>query len=254
MIDVNASLGQWPFRRVSGDESAASLVARLRRVGITSAWVSSYEGLLHRDIAAVNERLAGACRGQPLVPFGVVNPSLPDWQDDVRRCREVWNMPGIRLFPNYHGYSLGNPVFAELISLCDRHGLIVQLAAKMEDERTHHPLVKVPPVDLTPLQKVLAANPKLRLILLNAMAVIRGEALARLVESRQVWVETATLEGAAGIEGILKSIPSNRLLLGTHAPLFLPESAVAKLDESNLGETLRRQISLENAAALIPPR
>jgi predicted TIM-barrel fold metal-dependent hydrolase len=86
------------------------------------------------------------------------------------------------------------------------------------------------------------------------MAVVRGEALARLVESHQVWVETATLEGAAGIEGILKSIPANRLLIGTHAPLFLPESAVAKLDESNLGETLRRQISLENAAALIPPR
>lgn len=254
MIDVNASLGQWPFRRVSGDESAASLVARLRRVGVTSAWVSSYEGLLHRDIAAVNERLAGACRGQPLVPFGVVNPSLPDWQDDIRRCREVWNMPGIRVFPNYHGYSLNSPLFAELVSLCDRHGLIVQLAAKMEDERTHHPLVKVPPVDLTPLQDVLAASPKVRVILLNAMAVIRGEALAQLVESRQVWVETATLEGAAGIEGILKSIPANRLLLGTHAPLFLPESAIGKLDESNLGETLRRQISLENAAALIPPR
>lgn len=254
MIDVNASLGQWPFRRVSGDESAASLVARLRRVGITSAWVSSYEGLLHRDVAAVNERLAAACRGQPLVPFGVVNPSLPDWQDDVRRCREVWNMPGIRVFPNYHGYSLDSALFAELVSLCDRHGLIVQLAAKMEDERTHHPLVKVPPVDLTPLQDVLAANSKVRVVLLNAMAVIRGEALAQLVESRQVWVETATLEGAAGIEGILKSIPANRLLLGTHAPLFLPESAIGKLDESNLGETLRRQISLENAAALIPPR
>jgi predicted TIM-barrel fold metal-dependent hydrolase len=223
-------------------------------VGITSAWVSSYEGLLHRDIAAVNERVAGACRGQPLVPFGVVNPSLPDWQDDIRRCREVWNMPGVRLFPNYHGYSLDSPLFAELVSLCDRHGLIVQLAAKMEDERTHHPLVKVPPVDLTPLQDVLAAHPKVNVILLNAMAVVRGEALARLVESHQVWVETATLEGAAGIEGILKSIPANRLLIGTHAPLFLPESAVAKLDESNLGETLRRQISLENAAALIPPR
>ena len=137
-IDTNAYLSRWPFRRLAGDNPSA-LVSHMREQGVTEAWVGSFDGLLHRDVGGVNARLADDCRNfgnGMLVPFGTINPKLPDWQEDLRRCRELHRMPGIRLHPNYHGYSLVDPEFSDVLRRASAAGMIVQLAVQMEDERT----------------------------------------------------------------------------------------------------------------------
>src|SRR5215510_3539023 len=99
IIDTNVNLSRWPFRRLAGDQPA-DLVARLRKQNVTQAWAGSFDGIFHRDISAANTRLTQDCRtyGQGfLLPFGSVNPKLPDWQEDLRRCHEDHNMVGIRL-------------------------------------------------------------------------------------------------------------------------------------------------------------
>ena len=153
LIDVNVYVSQWPFRRVPGDEPA-ELVARLRSHNVSQAWAGSFDGLFHRDVAAVNERLTKRCREQGeglLVPFGSLNPTLPNWEDDLRRCHDEHQMPGIRLHPNYHGYKLDDPAFAKLLAAATERNLIVQLAISMEDERTQNPIMRVPVVNPAPL-------------------------------------------------------------------------------------------------------
>lgn len=250
LIDTNVTLSRWPFRRCPLDETPA-LVAKLREHGVTQAWAGTFDGLLHKDLANANARLAAECRAHAglLVPFGSVNPKLPDWEEELRRCAEVHRMPGIRLHPNYHGYKLDDPAFARLLTRAAEKKLIVQLAIVMEDERTLHPLVQVPPVDTGPLVDLLKKTPGLRLQLLNAFRTLRGEPLLRLAAAG-AHVEIATLEGVAGVANLFKQLPAERLLFGSHAPLFYFESAALKLKESVLTPEQDRALRSGNALRL----
>jgi uncharacterized protein len=251
MTDTNVYLSRWPFRRLPLDETDA-LVAKLRASGITQAWAGSFDALLHKDVAAVNARLAVECarHSDLLLPFGAVNLSLPDWREDVRRCLEVHGMRGIRLHPNYHGYPLDDPRFAELLILAEQHRLIVQVVVRMEDDRTQHPLLRVPGVDLTKLAGVLAANPSVQVQLLNSGRDVTPTLLRELAELPNVWLEFAMTEGVGGVGRLASDFRMDRVLFGTYAPFFPVESSLLKLDESELGHTLRDRITRENAQQL----
>ena len=226
----------------------------LRRNGVAQAWAGSFDGLLHKDIASVNARLADDCRAAGrafLVPFGSINPKLPDWEEELRRCAEVHRMPGIRLHPNYHGYPLDDPGFARLLRLATERRMIVQLALVMEDERMMHPLMRVDPVDPAPLVDLVKQTPGLRLVLLNALRTLRGKPLLDLVSAGEVFVEIAMLEGLGGVGNLLAQLPAQRILFGSHAPLFYFESARLKLKESPLSDEQLNAIRHENVQRLL---
>lgn len=251
-IDTNVSLFHWPFRRLPLDEPAA-LLEKMSEHGIAQAWAGSFEGLLHRDLGGVNQRLADACRasGGRLVPFGSVNPALPDWEDDLRRCHEVHRMPGIRLHPNYHGYTLADPRFHRLLALAAARSLVVQVAVLLEDTRTHHPLMVVPDLDVAPLPAALAAAPACRVQLLNAGKVLDGALAPRLTTVPNVYFEIARIETAGGVGKHLRRLPAGRLAFGSHAPFFIYESAVIKLQEAALTAAETRALLVENPRRLL---
>ena len=217
MIDTNVYLSRWPFRRLRGDETP-ELVAMLRRAGVTQAWAGSFDALLHKDIAGSNARLAEECRRHGeglLMPFGSVNLSLPDWEEDLRRCHEVHRMSGIRLHPNYHGYALDHPSFATLLAGAAGRGLLVQIACRMEDVRTQHPLVRVPDVDPAPLEALQVKG--LRLMLTNISKPAPG-----------LPFDIAMIERAGGVA----KNGTERACFGSYAPFFILDAAILKLRES----------------------
>jgi hypothetical protein len=206
---------------------------KLRRAGVTQAWTGSFEALLADDLAEVNTRLTADCHrfgNGLLLPFGCVNPALPDWQEELRRCAEVHRMRGIRVHPNYHGYTLSSPPFAELLRAATERRLLVQITVQMQDERTQHPLVRAAPVNISGLPKL----PGARLQLLNASRP--GTA--------GVPTDFAMVEGVHGLRGI----PPGLLLFGSYYPCFYFESAVLKLKESGLDP---KPIETENARRLL---
>lgn len=253
IIDTNVYLGRWPFRRLPDDEPAA-LVVRLRRHGVAQAWAGSFEGVFHKDIGAANARLAQECRryGEGLLaPFGSVNPKLPDWREELRRCQEDHKMRGIRLHPNYHGYTLDDPAAAELLRMAAARGLVAQIAVQMEDARVQHPLMQVPPVDLSGLPKLAGAVPQLRMMLLNGLRSASPQLLRGLADAPGIRFEIAMLDGIGGVARLVEQISARRVMFGSHCPFFYLESALLKMKEAGLGETETKRILEDNARELL---
>lgn len=253
ITDVNVSLSRWPSRRLPLDDTAR-LVEELSRLGITQAWAGTFDAILHNDIAAANQRLAQECRSagaEFLLPFGAVNLTLPAWEDDVKRCSEVHGMPGIRVLPAYHDYLLSDERFVKLLSLASEMRIIIQIAVRLEDPRTQHRLLSVKDVDLKPLLDVLQEYRQVPIVLLNGLSSYNAERHSQLSAAGNVFFDIATLEGLAGLERQVKTIPADRILFGSHAPFFTPESAKLKLQESELPGPIMEQITHNNAANLI---
>jgi predicted TIM-barrel fold metal-dependent hydrolase len=253
VIDTNVHLGHWPYRR-HGYEDTARLVEKLKAVGVTEAWVANIDGVFHRDLAGANARLADECARWKgfLVPFGAVNPLLPDWEEDLRRCHQQHRMSGIRLYPNYHGYALDAPEFEKLLKLAVDARLLVQLAVKLEDERTQHPLARTGDVNLAPLPKLVTATPGLIIQVLNCPVSPNTEALVPLARSGKVFFDYAMQEGVGAVARLVDRIGPDRVLFGTHFPLFHAESAVLKLKESDLPAEVETAVRNGNARGLLP--
>jgi predicted TIM-barrel fold metal-dependent hydrolase len=250
-VDVNVSLGRWPFRRLPLDETAA-LVTHLKGLGVRQAWAGTFEGVLHKDVGSANVRLAEDCRTHGhglLLPFGVVNPMFAEWEEELRRCAEVHEMRGIRLYPNYHGYKLSEEIFERLVKMAAERQLVIQIAVSMEDERMQHRLARVADVDVTALLAVLERAPEAKVMLLNWFPGVKGDVLAKLGD--KVWFDIAMVEGVAGVEVLLKNVPAKRVVFGSHAPFYYFEAAMLKMKESVLRRQEYLRIAHQNARDLV---
>lgn len=245
IIDTNVDLFQWPFRRLPLDNTDV-LLKKIRSLNIGQAWAGSFEGVLQRDLTGVNQRLTDTCSLHPeLVPIGSINPELPGWENNLRRCIDTHKMSGIRLHPNYHGYTLEDQKFAKLLKLAASANVLVQVAVTMEDIRTQHPMVHTADVDLTPLPKLMEKIPQARIQILNWRP--RGGLISSLSKAPGLSFDTARADATDGVAKLLRSLPPGRVMFGSHSPFLIPEAALIRVAESRLNEAELRSVLRANA-------
>jgi predicted TIM-barrel fold metal-dependent hydrolase len=112
--------------------------------------------------------------------------------------------------------------------------------------------VQVPAVDLRALPAVLARVPAARIQVLNASLDPRDETLAVLARSGKVHFDFANVEGVGGLARMLQRVGRERVVFGSHFPLFYPESALLKIRESALKEEEVQAVRHANARTLLP--
>lgn len=240
-VDVNAYLGEYPFRPILY-RSAQELVEQMKRYRISQAWVSSIRAIFEDDPRESNRELLNELARYPqLKPVAVINPAMANW----RRAFEEAVRSGIhaiKLHPNYHRYALSSSRASELLNEAGRVEMPVIIQLRIQDERTQNPAMIVGDSDVDRAIEAAKDAPRTKVIL----GGVKWSELVRIASavrsSPNLWIDISSLERVDELREAVKMVGSEKLLFGTHAPFYYIASAVFKVEMSNISEAKRMEI------------
>ena len=261
LFDANCAVGEWPFRRVPCS-TLDRLLARMDRLGVRRAAVSRLENVFFKDCLVGNRELAAliAPHTDRFLPLYTINPVFPGWDDDLDICvRELGlaaGRGGIRLYPSYHAYPLDGPPAAALLERAATLDVPVAVNVRLEDERTHHWLVKVPAVPADQLTAAVATHPNVRWLICGLRApqisaVWRALGENGAAEKARVLFDLSLVQGPIDeCRLLVEFVGAERLAFGTNLPLTVAESPVMALAYAALPLGTKAQIGAGNAERL----
>ncbi len=225
IVDIAAFTGAWPSHPVHG--RMGKVIESLKSVGVDRVLFSPLDGVWCRSPHLYNGPLYRACSGrEDLLPVPVVDPTITTWETEVAEAVEE-GARAIRLFPNYHGYTLAD--VEHLWGAIQNVGLITIVQTRMEDPRRQHPASVINDVAVSEIVDISRNHSDLNFVIGGART---GDIRAQMDALRAGGNLYADVSQADGLDAVLVLIEdglSESLLFGSHAPLFIPHSAVARV-------------------------
>jgi len=251
IVDVNAYLGHFAFRRLRHN-TAASLLALMDSKRIDKAVVSSASAITYRNAQAGNEEVAEEVRGHSdrLIPFAVINPFYAGWQDDLKICHEEFGMAGLRLYPKWHNYQLSSACCRELANAASERGMVISIPIRVEDNRERSWLLNVPDVPLEEIVELVKAHPKARFILLNGIGYtgcLLGRKDNGLPSNYAMGLSRLSAVLANELGQLITNLGAERVMFGTGMPFNYPDPALVKLEVLDASEADKEKIRSQNA-------
>ena len=225
LIDSNASIGHWPFRKFEYDTLDA-LLGRMKEFGTDRSVVSNLNGIFYKNTQNANEELINLIASKRIyhdrfIPFAVINPIYGGWRDDFKICSSNISIKGIRLYPQYHDYDIIHPSCIELVKMCRDKGLPVVFTLRMVDSRTSSWMDIEKEWALKDIMPIVKAVPDAKYMIVN---VANGTALSD--EDLALFKKSDWLMDTSGrlLEGwpdpLLTKFGANRFCFGTHSPIL----------------------------------
>ncbi|MBX3010072.1 MAG: hypothetical protein KF832_01150 [Caldilineaceae bacterium] len=249
MIDADVLVGHYPFRPFPHpSQDLAQLKAYLQARGIQRACLASLHAAFYADPQQGNAELLPQAALDPFfLPVATINPTLQNWRDTLARCAEEYGCPLVRLLPNYHLYSLDAGCVDELFAETERRGLRVAIVKRLEDERMHSLLMKVPGVENHEISALAQRYGGPLLIQSAYFHEIKELATA----SPQLYFDIAFAETLNTLHRLTESVAIDRLVFSSHTPFFYPEAAIGKMTSWQGSQAERQQIASGTLTALL---
>ena len=251
MIDADVLAGHYPFRPFPyPSHDPQRIKAYLQERGIQQACLASLHAVFYADPQQGNAELLPQVVKDPFfLPVGTINPALHNWRTTLARCVDEYGCRLVRLLPNYHLYSLADAFVADLLAEAQRYQLLVAIVKRLEDERMHHLLMKVPGVENQEILALAAEHPAPLLIQSAYFAEIQ-----ELAASPHLYFDLAFAETMNTIQRLTQVVAAERLLFSTHTPFFYPEAAIGKVEGWSGSPKQRQAIYGANLTRLLGQR
>ena len=244
LIDTNAYIGHWPFRKLVGN-TPDGLDAIAKKAGITHMFVASLNAVFYKDVMQGNLELyeeVKCYKGETtLVPFAIVNPTYPAWREDMIRCVKELGFKGIELCPMYQGYFAPYKLAkegAEAFKLAGELGVPVRICAEFEDSRQHHRLdIGACFPDADDIAEMLDASEKTTLILTGFSPFRLSQKLIEKINARDnVFVDISRTEHftSSTWAHAMKNYGVKHMCYGTLSPFYYAETTLVRLHFADL--------------------
>lgn len=254
IIDLNASVGHYPFRGLRY-RTAAEVVGLLDRQGIDRAVVTSLHAAFYRDAHRGNEELfADAARHRArLVPVAAVNPRYVGWERDLAEAVGPWGSRAVALWPEHHGYKLDDEHGRAALAAIAARGLPVLLTQRLEDRRQRHRWDQAEDLTVAALLEAAAAHPTLRFLLVN-WAGLDGARLAAAGLKGRCLIDFSRLQVVfrREVPKLIETLGVDALAFGSHLPFDYVGPALVKLANlTTLPPADYERIAWRNAARFL---
>ncbi|NIA12859.1 MAG: amidohydrolase family protein [Nitrospiraceae bacterium] len=250
IIDVNAFIGNWAFRRLRHND-AAGVLGMMDDFGIERACVASADAILYRDCQAGNEKLYEETRLAPgrFWLYATLNPAYPGWERDLARCADL-GFSALRLYPYYHGYALNGPEAGALIDAAAAAGWPVSVPGRVVDMRQRHWMDTTENLSVEETVEAAEAHPGATFVLTESIvSAPPDDPLWARMRALDFYVEISRMSSVLRKEtqALVESLGPERILFGTGFPFKAPSPAFLKVQVLDADETVKSQIAGLNA-------
>jgi uncharacterized protein len=233
LCDVHAHIGHWPFRRLPFTD-APTLLREMDRLEIQRAAVCHNHGVFYKNTQSSNEELLRDLEKvrDRLLPVATLNPVYVGAEADFRRCVQGHAVAGLRLVPQYHGYSLEDPRAISLAAAAGQAKIPVIVPRLLVDPRQRHRLDVEETVDLAALAAFARKVPGTTFVGVEYGLGADPGTVDTLRAAPNLLFEISRIPFLNGraIQGLMGTLGAGRLLFGTGMPFKVAEVSVLKLE------------------------